>query len=171
MAKGDKGVRLVDFNVYIDGGTEAATADIELPTLEAESEDYSGAGFLGTASIPVQGAFGSTELVINFTTLCEDVFKTTTGTHDYDFRGSQMVLRNGRVEEVGLKVTARADTKSTALGTLAKNSSTDSSVTTEVLYLKIDVDGKNVLELDKPSYKYVVNGVDVIAKRRANLGK
>lgn len=171
MAKGDKGVRLADLAVYIDGGNEAATADIELPTMEAESEDYSGAGFLGTASIPTEGAFGSNEIVINFTTLTEDVFKIGAGTHDFDFRGSQIVLRNGVVDEIPLKITVKAITKSTALGTLSKNASTDSSVTAEVLYIKTDVDGKNVLELDKPSYKYVVNGVDRLAKRRANLGK
>lgn len=171
MAKGDKAIRLVDVATYIDGGIEAATADIELPTLEAESEDYTGAGFLGTASIPVEGAFGSNEITINFTALTEDVFKVATGTHDFDFRGSQMILRNGVVDEVGLKITVRAVTKTTALGSLVKNSSTDSSITAEVLYLKVDVDGKNVLELDKTAYKYVVNGVDVIAKRRKNLGK
>ena len=40
----------------------------------------------------------------------------------------------------------------------------------EVVYMKIELDGRERVELDKYNYKYVVDGVDQMASVRTALG-
>ena len=47
---------------------------------------------------------------------------------------------------------------------------TDSSNTIEVHYIKIEVDGNMIVEIDKYGYKCIINGVDFMATIRRNIG-
>ena len=43
----------------------------------------------------------------------------------------------------------------------------EAEVEMEILYIKIEVNNKTVLELDKLNFIYVLNGVDMLAKIRS----
>ena len=45
----------------------------------------------------------------------------------------------------------------------------DASVELEILYIKIDVNNKSMVELDKANFKYVVNGVDLLETIRSQI--
>ena len=47
----------------------------------------------------------------------------------------------------------------------------DTQIEFEVPYMKIELDGKERVELDKYNYIYKVDGVDQLADVRAALGK
>lgn len=42
----------------------------------------------------------------------------------------------------------------------------DATVTVEVIYLMIEIDGKNKIEIDKLNFVYKVNGKDILEKVR-----
>lgn len=50
---------------------------------------------------------------------------------------------------------------------MTKGKKMDPSVELEILYIKIDVNNKSVVELDKANFKYAVNGVDLLEKIRS----
>ena len=48
--------------------------------------------------------------------------------------------------------------------------SQDGSTEHEIYYMKVDIDGKELLELDKYNFIFSVNGTDYLAETRRNLG-
>ena len=51
-------------------------------------------------------------------------------------------------------------------GTVKQGGAMDAAVTVEVVYIMIELDGKQRVELDKLNNVYKVNGVDLLAKIR-----
>ena len=76
---------------------------------------------------------------------------------------------NDYIEEP-IIVTVRGRAKAYAPGTFEAMNTTDSSNTIEVHYIKIEVDGNMIVEIDKYGYKCIVNGVDLMKKIRQNIG-
>ncbi|MDT2243196.1 phage major tail tube protein [Paenibacillus larvae] len=70
----------------------------------------------------------------------------------------------------GAKISVRAIPKSAELGSLEVGSTMDGKTEFEVIYLKVSVDGKVLLELDKFNFIFVVNGKDHLADVREQLG-
>ena len=56
--------------------------------------------------------------------------------------------------------------KNLTSGTVKQGGATDAAVTVEVVYIMIELDGKQRVELDKLNNVYKVNGVDLLAKIR-----
>ena len=56
------------------------------------------------------------------------------------------------------------------LGKLEVGTTTDTSNVIEVTYIKVDIDGETVLEVDKYNFICVINGMDYLASVRENLG-
>ncbi|MCM3567850.1 phage major tail tube protein [Neobacillus mesonae] len=159
--------KVVNYNVYDD--TEklvGVSGEVTLPTLEAMSETISGAGILGEFDSINPGHFGSMTIEITFRTLFQKSFSLLRN------RGRSLVLRaaqqsydvsNGQVSHRGLKVTIKYSPKGLELGKLAVGGATESKNTLEVLYLKVEENGKVLLELDKLNFVYKVDGVDELS--------
>lgn len=60
--------------------------------------------------------------------------------------------------------------KGGALGNAQPSSTTGSSNEFEITYIKVLVDGREILELDKYNFIYRVDGVDALAQMRQQLG-
>ena len=60
--------------------------------------------------------------------------------------------------------------KTTELGKLDVGTTSDTKTTLEVNYIKVTIDGKDVLELDKFNYICSIGGVDYLAEVREALG-
>ena len=69
-----------------------------------------------------------------------------------------------------MRVVMRAIPKNFSLGSLEPGSSTDSSTEFEVIYLKIYVDDKEVVEIDKYNFIAKFGDIDMLESVRQDLG-
>lgn len=59
--------------------------------------------------------------------------------------------------------------KGVDLGKLSPGKATGTKNTFEVIYIKVEENGKTLLELDKLNFVYIVNGVDILAVIRGQI--
>ncbi|TYS66371.1 phage tail protein [Bacillus infantis] len=159
--------KIGNFNVYDD--TEklmGLTGEITLPNLEAMTETISGAGMLGEIDSANPGHFGSLSIEIPFRVLYQKSFSLLkyTGRNFY-LRANQQSYdaTTGRLVQSGVKITLRTAPKGLNLGKFANGASSETTNTLEILYIKIEVAGVVVLELDKLNFVYIVDGEDMLA--------
>ncbi|MGG1638229.1 phage major tail tube protein [Paenibacillus sp. NRS-1760] len=162
------------YSAYLNGSTYLGTAAIELPNLESLSEVIKGAGIAGEINSPTIGHFGSLGMTINWRTVDPSAIRLAEPQlHAIDFRIASQTLdsANGQYSTDSTKISVRAMPNGLTLGNLETATQTGTSNTFEVNYIKIVINGKVVLELDKLNSIYIVNGTDYLAAERAALGK
>jgi P2 family phage contractile tail tube protein len=76
----------------------------------------------------------------------------------------------GEYTTSAIRVSMRIVPKTTSLGSFEVGSTTDTEQEFEVTYLKLFVDGVEVVEIDKFNYIARFNGVDALEKVRRDLG-
>ncbi len=166
--------RLAAFRVYLDGATDlAGIADIQLPSIENMTEIVRGAGIAGEYESPTVGHFGSMVLTLNWRSVSKDMlrilrqksqrFDCRGAFQDYEAAAGEHKIRQCRVVVQGI-------TKKVDLGKFETGSPSDASTEIEVIYLKIGIDGKAVVEIDKLNHICIVDGVDYLAEVRTALG-
>lgn len=165
--------KLINFRVYMDGDDLVGISDVTLPKLEAITETVKGAGIAGEIDSPTIGHFGSMELELNWRTLMKTNVSLAKPTGvDLDLRGAIQMndTQTGTLKSVPAKVMVRGLPKSTDLGKLEMGATTDTKNTIEVTYIKVTIDGTDVLELDKYNYICSIEGTDYMAAVRTALG-
>ena len=165
---------LQETRVYWDGEDNMiGIANVDLPELASSTTSITGVGLSGEVDAPVHGHFGSMELTLNWRTPHVVGLRMAGGNPvSLQIYGSIQNFNNGANDyvEEPIIVTVRGRAKSYAPGTFEAMNTTDSSNTIEVHYLKVDVDGSTIVEIDKYGYKCVINGVDFMATIRRNIG-
>lgn len=165
--------KVVNYNVYDDANKlVGVSAEVTLPNLEALTETIAGAGIAGEYESPIPGHFGSLTIEIPFRVIYDQSFKLLEpGGKTIVLRASQQSydVAGGKIENRGLKITIKGLPKGIDLGKLAAGKMTETKNTIEVLYLKIEENGKTLLELDKLNFVYIVNGVDVLGPIRNQI--
>ena len=165
--------KLINFRVYQDGDDLLGVSDVTLPKLEAVTETVKGAGIAGEIDSPTIGHFGSMELELNWRSLAKRniVLAKPTGVN-LDLRGAVQENDNatGTLKSESVKIVVRGMTKNTDLGKLEMGATTDTKNTIEATYIKIDVDGSTVLEIDKYNYICRIDGEDHLSDVRTALG-
>lgn len=161
-----------NFNLYYKGtALVGLTGEITLPDFEGMTETLSGPGILGELEEVIIGAFGSMELEVPFRILDEDAFKIMSPmeTLDLTLRASEQytVKSTGNLDYKGMRVVVRGRQKKMTAGTIKQGGAMDSSVTVEVAYIMIELDGQKRIELDKLNNVYKVNDKDLLAKVRS----
>ncbi|MDR7865163.1 MAG: phage major tail tube protein [Sporomusaceae bacterium] len=165
--------KLISYRVYRDGVDLVGTADVQLPDLEAMTETIKGAGIAGEVDSPVLGHYGSMTLVLNWRTLVKPIaFLSRQEVHALDLRGAVQVMdaAAGVYKVVPIRVAIRATPKKTSLGKFDVGAPMESSNELEVSYIKVSIDGADVIEIDKYNYIAKIDGVDVLADVRSALG-
>lgn len=165
--------KLINYTAYKDGSTFLGTVDVTLPSLEALTETVRGAGIAGEIDSPTLGHYGSMTVTLNWRTITAEKVKLHAPVaHALDFRGAQQVYdsANGTYSSQGVKVTVKAVPKTGDIGKLDPGTTTDSTNELEVTYIKIQMDGKTSLEIDKFNFICVIDGVDYLAAVRQQLG-
>lgn len=161
------------FNVYV--GNErcvGVSGEITLPNLEAMTETISGAGIAGEYESVAVGQYGSTSIEIPFNRMYDQNFKLMTpGKKNIVLRASAKSLdtSTGASIEEGLKISMRGTPKGLDLGKIAIGKPTETKNVLELTYLKIELAGKVLFELDKINNICIFDGVDVLAPIRANI--
>lgn len=161
-----------NYNVYHNGNLLVGVSGaVTLPTLDAITEEVRGAGILGTYETSIVGMYGSMTQEVPFRILDEDIFDLMNPSElvDLTFRASAQstVKSTGAVDYKGMRIVERGRLKSFTPGKYENGKQMDASVTLELLYILIEVDGKTKLEYDKLNSVFVVNGKDLLEKVRA----
>ena len=161
-----------DFNTYNAGRKQVGvTGEVARPDLEALTASISGAGVLGEYEAVVAGHFSSMEQEIPFRVVNKDYFDMVAPTKAVDLTLRGAIQHTDRATQntnyVGLRVVFRGKCKKVKPGTVKLHDVMDASITLELTYILIELDGEKKLELDKLNPKYVVNGEDMLEKVRA----
>ena len=165
--------RLINFRVYNDGNDLLGVATVDLPEIEAMSDTVAGAGIAGEVESPVLGHFGSMTTTFTWRTLEAGAMKLNQQkAHAVEVRGSQQVYdaAKGEYSTMPVRVSMRVVPKTSTLGTFEPGATTDTEQEFEVTYLKVLVDGKNLVEIDKFNFIAKFDGVDALAGVRRDLG-
>ena len=161
------------FNVYNDSAKKliGISGELELPEMEAITDTLEGSGVLGEIEDPVTGQFSSMKMKIPFAVLYEDMFSimNTTKPPQLTLRASMQCMdpSTGETGYYPVKIVVRGKASTSIMGKVVKGKKMEPEVELEILYIKIQINNKTVLELDKLNFKYVLNGVDMLAKIRS----
>ena len=162
-----------NYNVYDDRARKmiGISGEVELPELEAVTDTVEAAGTLGEVEDPVTGQFASAKIKIPFSNLYEDIFNLmdTTNPPQLTLRGSMQVMNSatGGTDYVPVKIVVRGKATNSSLGKLVKGKKGEPEIELEILYIKVMINNKTTLELDKLNFVFVVNGKDMLAKVRS----
>lgn len=163
------------YNVYNDKAKKliGISGEIELGELEALTDTLEGAGVLGEIEDAVTGQFASIKIKIPFSVLYEDMFSIidTTNPPQLTLRASMQCMdpTTGVTGYYPVKIVVRGKATNTSLGKATKGKKMEPEVELEVLYIKIQINNKTTLELDKLNFKFVLNGKDMLAKIRSQV--
>lgn len=163
------------YNVYNDKAKKliGISGEIELGELEALTDTLEGAGVLGEIEDAVTGQFASIKIKIPFSVLYEDMFSIidTTNPPQLTLRASMQCMdpTTGSTGYYPVKIVVRGKATNTNLGKAIKGKKMEPEVELEVLYIKIQINNKTTLELDKLNFKFVLNGKDMLAKIRSQV--
>jgi P2 family phage contractile tail tube protein len=165
--------KIINFNMYTDGEKRyGITGEIKLPSLEAITETISGAGIAGEFESATPGHYKSMQVEVPHRIIDQEAFKLA----NYDLsnltlRGSMQLYDSGAGKLVTkpLKIVMRGMLKNFDLGSIGVGKPTETTPVLEVLYIKIDAGGENLLEFDKLNFICKINGVDVLADIRNQI--
>ena len=163
--------KINDFNVYLDGTKMIGNgASMDLPEINMKTSTIEGGGISGEIDSPTIGQFKSMEQVVPFNTLYSSAMDmlSPTKTVNLTFRAAQQVYdKTGGYTHKGLRVVEVGRVKSFKPGKVEKGETMEAEVTLELTYILIEVDGKQLIEVDKLNSVYKVNGVDMLAEINA----
>lgn len=166
--------KLINYMLYVDGNrNQTALVDVDLPDIQFMSENISGAGILGEIESITPGHTSALTLGLNIRALTSEDFKILEPKY-YNLEIKAGIQSSdqtsGKIETGKLSILARGIPKGVSLGKVSVGKGTDSKREFTVTYLKIEYDGKEVLELDKINMIFKMNGKDYLADLRAALG-
>jgi len=164
----------INYSVYLNGEDLVGTAEGEFPNLEALTETVKGGGIAGEFESVVLGHFKSMALGLTWRNVT-DAFVRLAGqrAYDLDLYLAQQDYNAGLGEYLArsVHVFVKAIPKNANIGNLVVGEKTNTRTDLEVLYLKLSIDGRERIELDKLNYIFRVDGVDYLAGVRRALGK
>lgn len=165
--------RLINFTVYDEGNRIIGIADAKLPSIEMMTETVGGAGIAGEIETGTLGHYKSMSVSLKWRTLSTSGANLfISASHQVDFRGSQQVYDagTGKYKTVPVRASMKLNPKKFDLGSLQVAKATDSENEFEVMYIKLFIDGKAVLEIDKLNFICILNGEDILRTVRDDLG-
>ena len=77
--------------------------------------------------------------------------------------------KTGATDYYPIKIVVRGKATTTTLGVLSKGKKGEPEIELEISYIKVVINNITGLELDKLNFKYVLNGVDMLAKIRKQI--
>lgn len=164
--------RVIDYSVFLSGTEYLGTATADLPEINFLSETIKGAGISGEIDAPSPGQTSAMTLTLNWNVVEKASLKLLAPVvHALDLRASvqQFDTATNEYKESALKITVRGRPLSGGLGGLEAATAMSSTTAFSINYLKVLIDGEEILEIDKLNYIFKVLGKDYQAQTRANL--
>jgi hypothetical protein len=166
--------KIKGFECYDDGNVMIGVADVVLPNIAHMTDTIKGAGIAGEIDTPAVGNVQSMTTTINWRSLVEEnIIYAAPKTYHFDFRGSVQLYDRGTGDYTSksAKVVMKAIPKTFTPGNFDTASQMGTSLECEVVYLKISIEDKELVEIDKFNYIFMVNGMDYLAKVRRDIGR
>lgn len=163
--------KIHSYRVYSAGEVVAAGDSLSLPSVDNKTVTVGGAGILGEYESPAEGHVDSMEQEIPFNTISSEYFEFIEKVNN----GADITIRAAlqykdaatqTLDTVPIKITERGSIKGFAPGEIKNADVMGSSVTINLTYLKIEINGKEMLEIDRLNMIYKINGVDRLKKIR-----
>lgn len=165
--------KINEYNVYLDGTKMIGVASSHtLPEVNMQTSKVSGMGVNGEVDSPTLGQFESMEQEIQFNTLyssAADMLNPLPAIN-LTFRAAQQVYdksTGGGYAFKSLRIVEMGRVKKFKPGKIEKAESMEATITLEVTYILVEVDGVVIMEVDKLNQVYNVNGVDMLADVRS----
>ena len=159
--------KINEYNAYLDGERMVGVVpDVDLPEIGMKASEVEGAGMLGVLDSPAIGQFESMEQEIKFNVLYSDAINMLSPLTavNLTFRASQQVYdKTGGYAFKGLRIVEQGRVKKFKPGKLKRAEGMEATITMELTYILVEVDGTVMLEIDKLNQKYIGNGQDMLA--------
>lgn len=166
--------KLNDFRMFVNDSPDLkAHADVTLPALNFMTETVSGAGVQGEYESPNYTHLQSTKVTVNWRLFCDEIIEfLKPEVIKIDLRAANQVLDSvtGKHEFTVTRAVIKGIPLNNEPGTLAKGAQYDGSTEVEVIYMKLEYEGRIIVEFDKINYIYKVAGVDYSEPLRNALG-
>ncbi len=160
-----------DMDLYIDGVTNIGkVSDVTLPKLSRKMEEYIGSGM----AAPIKIDYGLEALEISFTLSGYD-YKNLKHFGEKDPAGINLRFlgsiynANGLSEAVEISVRGRF--QEIDRGDAKKQEEISTKFTMPITYYKETVSGKILIEIDAINNIHKINGNDILAQTRRNIGQ
>lgn len=164
--------KINNFNVY-DGKTKliGISSEIQLPDFDPLTDTLNVAGMAGEIESEVIGSYGSMKIEIPFENLSDDFFAFARSTNPIVLRGAMEIFntQSQAKSTIPIVVTVKGRTMNIKPGVLKKGGKGQPSVTKEITYIKITMNGSTQVELDKLNNICIMGGVDLLAKIRSQI--
>ena len=164
----------VDFKVYHNGSDLIGVATIDLPELSYMTETLSGAGVAGEIENPTIGMTESTTMTLSFNSIQEEAFNALDWTQNnlFECYASHQVTDNatGLRTTVSYRINVLGRTKTFPLGTWEPGKKQENEVELETTRLEVLYNNEEKLLIDKLAFIHRVNGTDLLATVRAQMG-
>jgi uncharacterized protein len=165
--------KVTNANLYVNGGNYLGRADeITLPDVKQLMTEHKGLGMFGKTELP--NGIDKLEAKIKWNSFYQEVLDQLS-----DPRKAVLLQARGNLEthsglglenEVPFIVEMGGRVSANNLGAFKQNEATMPEHTMSVTYLKLTIDGREQLEIDVMENVYKVNGVDILATYRRNVG-
>ena len=162
--------KINDANCYLDGEKMiGVAASLTLPEVNMMTSTTSGMGINGEINSPTIGQFESMEQEVKFNVLYSSAMAMLSPlkTVNLTFRAAQQVYdKTGGYAFKGLRVVEMGRVKKFNPGKIEKAESMEATITIELTYLLVEVDGIKLIEIDKLNGVYIANDTDMLAEVR-----
>lgn len=165
--------RLTNANIYLDGNSLLGRAEeVNLPVIKHKMADHKALGLVGVAEF--WAGIDKLEAKIKWNSFYLDAMKKAAN----PFAASNIQVRSslevygasGRLEEQPVVCYMTAMYKDFPMGNFKQHDNVELESNLSVTYCKLVINGTEVMEIDVLANIYKVDGVDMLANYRANLG-
>lgn len=164
---------LINAKVYNSANALLGIGDAELGDLEYMTESVAGLGVAGELDLPVLGHMKSLTLKLKWNSVCpEAVGLLAPRAHQLAIYASiqNWQFDDGTFAPVPCRVSCRATPKKTGIGKFEPGKKMEPESEFELTYLKMSINGSDVVEIDKMNFICMIRGSDFLADVRAQLG-
>lgn len=160
-------------NLYVEGESKMGKVlEIGLPQVKSLLAEHAPLGQRGKMELPT--GFDKLEATVKWQSFYSDVAKKMANPYKamkLQYRSNMEVWNDGsRTEEKPFVCYLTARCNDFPLGSFKGNENPDFSSTFSVSYIKLEVDGHPIFEIDVENNIYKVDNEDMLATYRSNLG-
>jgi uncharacterized protein len=165
--------KVQDANVYINGtSTHGQASEVSLPEIQFSKSEYKALGLIG--SLKFFNGVDALEATIKWNYPDNDVQVACANPRkaiELMVRSNKTVYTNGDVtDEQPVVVYLRGTSNNHGLGAFKAKEDTDLSTKFDISYIKEEVNGRAIVELDIINNIFRIDGVDQLAAYKQNLG-
>lgn len=159
--------KIVNWLAYIENMILAGTVTAELPEFEKVMVENKGSGMLGETESPVPGHFKKMNMKITIQSETPQTIKM------FKKRELEITLNSSSQEgalAIGTEIFAKGTVTKFSSGKLETGQLVEKSIEISLTYIKIEKNGVVEVEYDPHNMICIIDGEDILALHKLNLG-